>query len=109
MASVAPISPNDITPAKKLALPDEVVEAFNHLLAKNFSGGRARITQNEAIAEIQRRWLQNHSAELGRHDIFDRRWLDVEPLYREQGWEVSYDKPGYNERYGAYFIFSRGK
>ena len=43
---------------------------------------------------------------LKRQDIFDNHWLDVEDLYRKNGWKVDYDKPGYNESYNAYFVFS---
>ena len=31
----------------------------------------------------------------------------IEPLYREKGWNVEYDKPGYNEFYKARFIFKK--
>ncbi len=35
-------------------------------------------------------------------------WLNVEELYRAQGWTVTYDKPGYNESYPATFTFAPG-
>ena len=37
--------------------------------------------------------------------IFSEGYLNVEEVYREQGWVVSYDKPGYNESYDANFKF----
>ena len=42
---------------------------------------------------------------ISRRGIFDLGYLDIEDLYTK--WNVEYDKPGYNESYQAYFIFSR--
>lgn len=42
---------------------------------------------------------------LSRQEIFDNRLLDVEDVFRSQGWKVEYDKPGYNESYPATFTF----
>jgi hypothetical protein len=44
---------------------------------------------------------------VSRQEVFDNQWLDIEDIYREAGWKVSYDKPAYNETYKAYFTFSR--
>lgn len=40
-------------------------------------------------------------------EVFKKGWLNVEYLFRAAGWEVQYDKPGYNETYEAYFTFSK--
>ncbi len=40
-------------------------------------------------------------------EIYERHLLDVEPSYRAEGWEVEYDKPGYNETYEATFTFRK--
>ena len=37
--------------------------------------------------------------------IYDNNWLDIEDIFREAGWKVTYDKPAYNESYDAYFKF----
>ena len=44
---------------------------------------------------------------LKENDIFDKGSLNVETIYRKDGWNVEYDKPGYNESYDASFKFSR--
>lgn len=31
----------------------------------------------------------------------DHGWLDLEDIYRDEGWTVEYDSPGYNETYEA--------
>lgn len=41
-----------------------------------------------------------------RNVVFANKWLDIEDIYREQGWRVDYDKPAYNENYQASFTFA---
>ena len=103
--SVKPISPNEVQEVVNAALPDGVIEAFNELIAENWSAPskQAKVTQNEAIERI----LSKMDVE--RQAIFDKNWLDVEPLFRKEGWIVKFDKPGYCETYEGYFVFSRGK
>ena len=33
--------------------------------------------------------------------------MDIESIYRADGWGVYYDKPGYNETYTATFEFTK--
>ena len=80
--------------------PDAVFDAFNELIAQKFSGGSATIKQDDVVALMVQKGLD-------RQEIFDKGWLDVERVYRSQGWKVQYDKPGYNESYAANFTFSR--
>ena len=44
-------------------------------------------------------------AGLERALIFKKGWLNVEEMYREAGWQVTYDRPAYNETGYAYFYF----
>jgi len=99
----APISPDEVSAVKSLSFPDEVIEVFNALIAENWTGSSARVLQSEAVSRI--------AASLGisRQACFDLNYLDVEDLYRDQGWEVDYDKPGYNESYPATFSFAKRK
>ncbi len=96
---VAPIKASEIDKVRHQAIPDVVVEAFNELILKNFSSGSATVMQDDVAKLIVQKGLK-------RQDIFDNHWLDVEDLYRKNGWKVDYDKPGYNESYNAYFVFS---
>lgn len=96
-----PIRPEQVAEAKQKALPESVLSAFNTLIARKWSNGRAVVTQNEAIAEIRSR------ESVSRQAVFDNGWLDVEDVYRAAGWHVEYDKPGYNEDYEAYFTFRK--
>src|ERR1700692_3611370 len=101
MNKVKPITPDEVVPLKESLIPDEVFEAFNELIAENFSGGSATIRQSDIVA----RATDKIKAKGGL--IFDYKWLDIEDIYRKAGWKVSYDKPGYNESYPAIFEFSR--
>ena len=96
---VAPIKASEIDKVRHQTIPDVVVEAFNELILKNFSSGSATVMQDDVAKLIVQKGLK-------RQDIFDNHWLDVEDLYRKNGWKVDYDKPGYNESYNAYFVFS---
>lgn len=33
-------------------------------------------------------------------------WVNIEDVYRKQGWNVEFDKPGYNEDYDATYTFT---
>lgn len=98
---VKPIRPEQVVPAKKAELPDAIFEAFNELIARNFNNGSA-VVQQDAVAD-----LIAAKAGVRVAFVFKNHWLDVEDLYREAGWKVVYDKPGFNESYQATFTFSR--
>lgn len=100
MSGVKAINPNEVVAARKASLPDVVVEVFNKLIAENFNGHSASVYQSEVMKSLVAEGLKSN-------EIFKKGWLDVEDIYRKQGWEVKYDKPGYNESYEAYFKFSK--
>lgn len=103
---IKPISPEEALQQKQNNIPDVVFEAFNELIVEKINmQGTARITQSEAVKKI----IEKSNGALTREIIFEKRMLDVEPQYRESGWKVEYDKPGYNEDYEAYYIFEKQK
>lgn len=97
---VKPISPDE---CRKLNIPDEVIESFNELIQEKFRGKSATVLQDEVIERI----LSKFNHYIGRQEIYDNCWLDVEDLFGEAGWKVVYDKPGYNESYPAKFEFTK--
>lgn len=100
MSTVQALSPDEILEKRKEAIPDIVFEIFNDLIAKKFNGSCAYIGQNSVITRLK-------EAGYSRSVIFEKHLLDVEDIYREKGWKVSYDKPGYCESYEATFKFSK--
>lgn len=95
-----PIRPEEIGAARKAIFPPAVFEAFNAEIAANYTAGRARVLQEDVVARLV-------AGGADRQTIFDKGWLNVEETYEAEGWDVEYDKPGYNESYGAFFIFTK--
>lgn len=98
--TIKALTPEDIL--KTATAPDYVIEAVNKLLCAKVKGGFASIKQNEIIDEILKA-----RPDLTRQSLYDNRDLDFEDVYRNAGWDVNYDKPGYNETYAAFFTFTR--
>lgn len=98
---VKPIRPDEVTATKKQYIPDGIIEAFNEAIAKNYSNGYATVYQDDVMT------IAIEKTGYSRSRIFENNWLDVEDIYRAEGWNVLYDKPAYNENYRAYFEFRR--
>jgi hypothetical protein len=87
-------------------VPETVIEIFNTLILDVCFQGRATVLQKSVEALI----LQEYpNLTLG--DIRDRKWLNVESHFRNQGWDVRYDRPANyggdsSEDYDAYYEFS---
>ncbi len=94
------ITPAQAAELKMSRIPEKVFEAFNEAIADDLSEGYATVIQEDVITRILAKM-----PDIKRQQIFDNGWLDVEPFYRKKGWKVEYDKPGYNESYGAFWDF----
>lgn len=92
-----PIRPSEVT--KKV--PNEVIEAFNELIEEHWKDEHVTVYQEAVVDRILLKMPH-----IKRPTIFDAGWLDVESIYQKAGWEVVFEKPGYNERGKAHFIFS---
>lgn len=97
-----PIKPDEVAACKKATIPEEVFAAFNELIVASTCGGLANVSQDRVVARIR-----SKVPRATYKTILDRGWLDVEDAYRSVGWEVEYDKPGYNETYEPNFTFRR--
>jgi hypothetical protein len=98
---VNPLTPNQVTAHKKVLLPDAIIECWNGLIAKNWDGYVSIVHQSEAVR------LLMEVMDCGRDEVITNKWLDIEDIYRESGWKVVYDRPGYNENYSATFNFRK--
>lgn len=92
------ISPKEARKRQMAQIPEAVFDAFNKLLSERAADGYATIRQDEIMDLLKDK--------LNRQEIYERRWLDVEPFYRKSGWKVEFDRPGYNESYAAYWTFT---
>lgn len=92
-----PVSPSEVALKR---IPEEVFEAFNEAIFE----GNGHVRQDAVVSRILAKMPH-----VQRQEIFQRGWLDIEEEYRRLGWKVDYDKPGYNEMYEAYYVFTGPK
>lgn len=85
------------------SFPEAVVDAFNYLIKKNLRNGEAIVMQDEVADKIAKRLM------ISRDEVFKRRYLDVESVFREAGWIVYYEKPSFGETHKPFFKFSYSK
>lgn len=97
--NVKPITPETIGAEKRKIFPDEVISAFNELIAKHWRRGSAKVVQSDVVALIVKKGI---SVE----DINRNGWLHVEEIYNDVGWEVEYDMPAFDENYEPFFLFN---
>ena len=97
--AVKPIAPSEVRKAKRDALPDEVIQAWNTLIAEHWDGSEAVITQTIARERLV--------AATGLSKQAVAHYLDIEEVFRAEGWSVEYDRPGYCETYDPTFTFRR--
>ena len=99
-----PIKPSEVVGKKREILPDAVVKVFNDLIVAKWDGRESLITQEEVVMQLT-------ALDIVQQYIFEKHLLfhllDVEDIYRQAGWKVEYNRPGYNESYKAYFVFSK--
>ena len=100
-----PITPAEARNENGGALPSEVYESFNELLAARSAEPIIVITQSEVVDRILGK-LRDIGVAVIRQRIFAEHWLDIEAEYRKAGWRVNYDKPG---TYGASWEFEAAK
>jgi hypothetical protein len=98
-----PITPQECL--KERQIDPTIAEVVNGLLKKNFNRGSIIIEEKEIVsAFLTAKKLQGDDTwTSGR--IYDELLLNFEDFYREAGWKVIYDKPGYNETYNASYEF----
>ena len=90
---VKPITPDEVVHE----IPDVIIETVNQLIKEKWNGYKAHILQDDILERVN----------IPRDEIFEKNWLDFEHIYREAGWSVIYDNPGWDENYKAFFEFKR--
>lgn len=101
-SSVRPITPDEVGQVRSDSLLPQVIEVFNDLITEKWNGHKAIIKQEEAVQRVVEK------LDVSRSWIFECGLLDVEDAYRKVGWTVQFDKPGFNETYEPFFVFTRG-
>lgn len=101
------ITPQEIKRGVGLNIPNFVVKAVNKLLAKECGGintTRVTLKKDDVVNEIIS--SMSGSITLTKEEVINNKWLNFEALYKEAGWNVSFDKPGIGENFDAHFVFS---
>lgn len=101
--TVKPITPAELPAHRLTQIPESVIACWNDIIAEkwNPASKQSYVLQDDIVALI----VERHP-DADRSTVFDKHWLDIEDLYRAQGWKVVYDKPHYTENYRANFTFS---
>lgn len=81
-----------------------MIKVVNELLRQHFDGSTAVILQLDILSGFLAL-----EPEYTSRRVFDEKLMDFEAVYRQQGWLVAYEKPGYNERGSAFFTFKSPK
>ena len=100
-----PIIPIEVLKKREEEIPDVVIEAINNLLVEEYRiGSTSIVLKQDDIVDIL---VESYG--LDKNEIFDKGWLDFEPLFIDAGWEVEFDKPSWRETHPSTFKFTRGK
>lgn len=94
-----PLSPAAARIAFNKSLPDFVIESANELIVEHMNAsGCSSFTFKELGARIKSKKPDDVE--------YNDNWLDIEDAFREAGWKVEVDSPGYNETYAGHYNFS---
>lgn len=104
MGKVKPLSPSEVRSRQCGGIPDCIIEAVNELLVKEWNGREITISQL-SIIKLAIKKNRGKGSLINGKMMIDNGWLNFEPIYRKLGWNVYYEKPGFNEPGESYFIF----
>jgi len=96
-----PIRPEEVLATKIESFPEEVFIAVNGLIAECLVGQRARIERKTIIKRLVELGLDGTEAE-------KRGWDRVGAIYKQAGWDVSYNYPSLDSvrDFDPYYIFN---
>jgi len=96
-----PIMPSEVVNLKCKHIPDIVFNIFNDHIVSAWDGRKAIVRQEHVVSALL------VTEKFTREEIFRKHILDIEEIYSREGWKVEFDKPGYNEGYGAFWTFTK--
>jgi len=109
---IKPIKPSEVV--KKNTIPDQMIMVVNNLIIEKWDGRSAIVKQTDIISRfLKLEWmLKNRVDPKLQKQIYDKGWLNFEPIFRDSGWKVTYESPDRDESYesyDAYFKFEKEK
>lgn len=104
------LKPDDVEDKKTKSIPKEVFDAANELIAKNWDGYsstfKLKLLAKESL-ELINNQISETSLKKTSDFLFSNNFLDIEGSYRQEGWNVTFEKSGYNETFDDYFVFEK--
>jgi len=85
LTSGVPATPSEILSAKISAMPNFVIDCFNTCLVEQYHNGYATIKQDVVEPMITKKCKEFNVP-------FSLTFLDIEPFYRNKGWNVQYTR-----------------
>lgn len=115
MPEIKPFSPDEARANKIFVLPPQLIQAVNELLSERYvDRGEIHMKLKDVKERVKQIFRAENTSDTAIGYDPTRGWSekgywDFEPVYRQQGWHVSYDGPAYNESYDGYYIFKKDK
>ena len=100
--SIKPITPKEAAEQIEKNFPEFVIEGVNNAINKHYFGKSSFTIKQKVIAD---EIMAVAPVGVTRDELFSKHLMDFEDIYRKFGWDVKYDKPGYDESYDAFFEF----
>ncbi len=98
-----PITPGFIEDNLEYIIHPAVIQAVNELLKDSYRPGkRVTFTVKKVIQKAK-----SICPELTTKEIEENKWLDFESVFRNVGWKVKFDTPGWDENYEQFYEFSK--
>lgn len=96
-----PMRPGDAAKHKANLIPQEVFDTYDTLIAQNLGHGSATVYLSDLVDALIAGGLATSF-----DDAQKKGYLDVEDVYRQNGWTVRFEKPGFNEGRRQHFVFT---
>jgi hypothetical protein len=101
------ISPQEAQEQRQKQIPQEVFDVWNEVIVSHLCQSSQRIVSRFLLKELSSKL--SSKMHMNFETLKEKGYLDLEPFFRENGWTVDFDSPGYNESYDANFQFSAKK
>jgi hypothetical protein len=93
-----PLKPSEVLMVRRDTILTEVIDVFNEFITQRFDGRQA-VVQKDDVVDV----LVNKGFD--RQDIYTKHLLNVEDVFRQAGWVVTYTSPDRDESFNPYFTF----
>lgn len=101
------ISPQEAQKKHQQQIPQEVFDTWNEVIVSHLHQYSQRVESRFLLKELSSKL--SSKMHMNFETLKEKGYLDLEPFFRENGWSVDFDSPGYNESYDANFTFSAKK